>query len=279
MKRILTIQDLSCLGKCSLTVALPIVSAMGIEAAILPTSLLSNHTAFEEFTFLDLTGELEKIHSSWVNQDFTFDGIYTGYLGSASLIEISKKFIETFGKGEGKLTLVDPAMGDYGKLYTGFDKNYAKAMAAFCSEADVIVPNSTEAAFMLGEEWKQEYTKEQTQELLKKLCDLGPSISVLTGVSLSENRLGVMSYDRNKDEFFTYDSEKLPRMFHGTGDIFASSLYGALILGKTIEDALKIAVDYTWESIKITIDTPNHIWYGVHFEEAIPKLLSLTYGA
>ena len=145
MKRIVTIQDISCVGKCSLTVALPIISAMGIETAVIPTAVLSTHTAFKNFTYRDLTGDLPKIAKHWKQEKFNFDGIYTGYLGSIEQIDILKEFFKQF-KTPNNFIFIDPVMADNGKLYAGFDEKFVREMKELCKMADIIVPNLTEAS-------------------------------------------------------------------------------------------------------------------------------------
>lgn len=271
MKRIVTIQDISCVGRCSLTVALPVISAMGIETAIIPTAVLSNHTAFEGFTFLDLTDEIDKISDQWKKEKITFDAIYTGYLGSFRQIELVKKFFED---NEGALKFVDPAMGDNGKLYKGFDENFAREMSKLCAKADVIVPNITEAAFMLGEPYIESgYNEAYIKKLLEKLCNLGAKNAVITGVSFEGDKLGVMGLNSQTGEFYSYFNEKMPVMYHGTGDIFASTCVGALMRGLPLEESLSVAADYIVECIKFTENDENSRWYGVNFEEAIPFLI------
>lgn len=273
MKRVLTVQDISCVGKCSLTVALPIISAFSIETAVLPTAVLSNHTAFKEFTFHDLTPEIEPIYKAWKKENITFDCIYTGYLGSKEQIKLVGDIFSNF-KSSSNFTLVDPAMADHGKLYKGFDEDFAKSMASLSGKADVTVPNLTEASFMLGIPYVEKgYTQDYIKDVLGKLCDLGSNLAVLTGVSFDEKLLGVYAYDKKANKYYQYYREKLPAMFHGTGDVFASSLTGALSLGKDVQSALEIAVDFTWESIDLTLKNPNHNWYGVDFENAFPSLI------
>ena len=275
MKRVLSIQDISCVGKCSLTVALPIISAAGIETAILPTTILSTHTAFKGFTFRDLTDDVPPIIDHWKKENITFDGISSGYLGSFRQIELVEQIFTDF-KREGVLRFVDPAMGDNGKLYVGFDEAFAKRMGKLCAKADIIDPNLTEAAFMLGEKYPGDaYDEKYVRELLKRLCGLGCPLAVLTGVSFEKGRCGVAAYNENKDEFVTCFSEHLPVSFHGTGDVFSSALFAALIAGQKLELALQTAVEYTVESIKQTISYPEHNWYGVDFESAIPAFLKL----
>lgn len=274
MKRIVTVQDISCVGKCSLTVALPIISAMGTEAAVLPTAVLSTHTMFKGFTFCDLTDEIEPIVAHWKKENMDFDAVYTGYLGSARQIALTKDLISKF-KGGDTLILVDPAMADGGRMYTGFEKSFALEMATLCSVADIIVPNLTEASFMLGEEYVAEgYDEEYIKDMLKKLTSLGCKTAVITGVSFEKDKLGVMSYDSESGEYFSYFRERIPESFHGTGDVFASTFLGALMRERSIGDSLKIATDFTVECIKATLGNPKERKYGVNFEEEIPYLVS-----
>ena len=276
MKRVLTVQDISCVGKCSLTVALPIISAFGVETAVLPTAVLSTHTAFKSFTFRDLTDDIAGIEEKWLSENIGFDAIYTGYLGSEKQIEIVANLFENFKTFGGKRAeiIVDPAMADNGKLYYGFDEAFAKKMAKLCSGADVIVPNLTETAFMLGEKYTESgYDENYIKTLLKKLTGLGAKTAIITGVSLERDKLGAYGYDSLKDKFFSYYREKLPVAYHGTGDIFASALCGAKTLGKTIEQSTAIAVDFTVESIIKTMKDAHANWYGVNFEESFPYLM------
>ena len=272
MKRIVTIQDISCVGKCSLTVALPIISAMGVETAILPTAVLSTHTMFQNFTCKDLTDQVKPIAAHWNQENFKFDAVYTGYLGSFEQIDLMKEFFDQFNT-EDNILFVDPAMADNGKLYPAFDEAFAKHMATLCAKADIIVPNITEAAFMTGMEYRSEYDETYVKEMLGRLCELGAKISILTGVSFEEGKTGVMGYDREKDEYFYYAHDKLPVSYHGTGDIFSSTCVGAMINGLDWKDAVQVAADYTAECIRITLEDPEKPWYGVNFEQAIPYLL------
>ncbi len=272
MKRILTIQDISCLGKCSITVALPIISAMGVEATILPTAVLSTHTMFPDFTVKDLTDQLIPITDHWKSQNVKFDAIYTGYLGSAEEIEIAKKIFEEFG-GDDTLIFIDPVMGDNGKLYPAFDMEYAKLNAGLCGYADIIVPNLTEACFMTDTEYKEDYDKEYIEELLAKLAKLGAKKVILTGIAFNDGKTGVYGLDTVTGEKIAYENDKIDASFHGTGDIFASVSVGALTRGLSLNDAFKIAADYTAKTIKATLDNPAKPWYGVDFETTIPELV------
>lgn len=268
MQRILTIQDVSCIGRCSLTVALPIISAAGVECGVLPTAVLSNHTAFSKFTFCDLTEELPKIADTFSELGFDFDAIYTGYLGSKRQLELVEDYFRRFGDAP-CLKVIDPVMADHGKLYHGFTEEFAKGMAELCRRADVVLPNLTEAAFMLGEPYLESYTREDIERILRALTALGPRYAALTGISFAEDEIGVYSYDKEEDSFEYYANRRLPVSFHGTGDIFASFFLGANMRGKTVKEALRIAVDFTLLAMEKTMGDPAYRTYGVNFEEAL----------
>ncbi|MBR3836796.1 MAG: pyridoxamine kinase [Clostridia bacterium] len=274
MKRIVTVQDISAVGKCSLTVALPIISACGVECAVMPTAVLSTHTQFSGFTFHDLTEEIAPITAHWKKEGLDFSAVYTGYLGSFEQIRLVEEMYDTLKTPE-TLLIVDPAMADGGKLYHGFTPEFALRMGKLCTRADLILPNLTEACFMLEEDYPAEYDRPYIQSLLKRLCATGAKRAALTGVSYEEGRLGVEMYDSTTGKFFSYFNEHLPVSFHGTGDIFASAVVGVKSLGKSFEEALTVAVDYTLECIRLTLKDPDHPTYGVNFEEAIPYLISL----
>ena len=271
-KKILTIQDISCVGQCSLTVALPILSACGMETAILPSAVLSTHTAgFTGFTVRDLTDDIPAIQAHWIKEGIKFDAIYTGYLGSLQQIDYVKSIFATL-KAEGGTIIVDPAMADNGKLYPAFDQPYADAMATLCGEADILLPNITEACFMTGMEYKEEYDKAYIDELLVKTAALGAATVVLTGVSYAAGKTGVVVY-KNGEQFY-YEHHKIAKGSHGTGDVYASAFVGALMNDKTAEESAKIAADYTVKCIENTQDDPTH-WYGVKFETALKDLIMM----
>ena len=272
MNRIVSIQDISCLGKCSLTVALPIISAMGVECSILPTAVLSTHTMFQNFTCKDLTDQIAPIAHHWQQEKIYFDAIYTGYLASAEQIADVCQFFDTF-KTEDNVIFVDPAMADNGKLYPAFGPEFPAEMAKVCAKADVIVPNLTEASLLTGLPYRTEYDESYIRELIDALAALGPRHVVLTGVSFEKGKLGVMAYDQKTKETFTYFNEHLPVSYHGTGDVFASTAVGGLMNGLSLGDSLALAADYTVECIRTTTHTPNSNWYGVEFERAIPYLV------
>lgn len=271
MKKIVSIQDISALGKCSLTVALPIISAMGIECAVVPTAVLSTHTQFQGWTFHDLTDEMEPIADHWKSQGFAFDAIYTGYLGSARQVDIVKRYFRDFGAGA--KIIVDPAMADNGKLYAGFAPDFPQKMAELLDGADLVLPNLTEACFLLDKPYREEYDRAYIMELLTGLLNKGAKVAALTGVSFEEGKLGVVSLDGETGAFSEYYTDRLPVNFHGTGDIYSSTAVGALMNGMSVPDALALAADYTAECIRLTLKEENHSWYGVNFEQAVPFLL------
>ncbi|MBQ7487107.1 MAG: pyridoxamine kinase [Clostridia bacterium] len=274
MKRILTIQDISCFGKCSLTIALPILSAMGIETVILPTALLSTHTMFKGFTCKDLSDQLIPITDHWKREGITFDAIYTGYLGTEAEIDTVTGIINAF-RNENTIVFVDPVMGDNGRLYTGFNEHYAEKNAGLCAIADIIDPNITEAAFLTGIPYREEYTEAYARELLTALAALGTKTPILTGVSLTEGKTGAMGYDADADVFFGYQNDRIQASYHGTGDIFSSVLAGAFVLGIERENALRLAADFTARTIAETMKRAEDPRYGVAFEAAIPSLIHL----
>ena len=269
----MTVQDISCVGKCSLTVALPIISAAGVECGVLPTAVLSTHTAFPKFTFRDLTDEIEPISNTLKELDIGFDAIYTGYLGSERQLALVDKFFEDF-KGENTLIVIDPVMADNGVLYKGFTEKFAASMAKLCSKADLIIPNLTEASFMLGIEYNPDYNEDYVRYVLKKLTELGAKRAALTGISLKNGEIGVYYYDSTTDSYYSYFNEYLPVSYHGTGDIYASATLGALMRGMSYEDSLSLATDFTLECMKYTLADENRRFYGVNFEEALPFYIS-----
>ena len=273
-KRVAAIHDISGFGKCSLTAALPILSAAGIETAVMPTAVLSTHTGgFEGYTYRDLTADMRPITKHWKSIGLEFDAIYSGFLGSFEQIEIVKEFIDTFRR-DGVVVLVDPAMADNGAMYPVFNMDFAKEMAKLCAKADIIVPNMTEAAFLLGEEYRERpYEKKYVERLLRGLCDLGPSKTVLTGVMFEEKRLGSAAFDKNTGEISYAFADTVQGMFHGTGDIYASAMLAAYLNGHSLADSAQIAVDFTSGSIRRTKDAGTDVRFGVNFEAGLPDLM------
>ena len=270
-QRILTIQDISCVGQCSLTVALPILSACGLETAILPSAVLSTHTAgFTGFTVRDLTDDLPAISNHWQKEGLTFAGIYTGYLGSTQQIDYVKAIFEANG-AEGCQYIVDPAMADNGKLYPAFDMAYVEAMKTLCAKANILLPNITEACMLTGMPYQETYDHAYIQALLEKLSALmQDGIVVLTGVGYEPDMTGVVVYQNGVEQY--YPHEKISPSCHGTGDVYASAFVGAYMQGKTPFEAAVIAADYTLACIKYTHTDKSH-WYGVKFEAVLGELM------
>lgn len=266
-KRVIAVHDISCIGRCSLTVALPIISSAGIETSVIPTAVLSTHTGgFPEFTYRDLTDDMLPIIEKWKKLNITTDAIYTGYLGSEKQLDIVESLIHDFRKN-GTFVLVDPVMGDAGKLYATFDKSFVSGMCNLCRHADMIVPNLTEATMMLDEEYIPDgYTEEYIKNLLVKLSELGPRYCVLSGISFKKNTTGAYAYDKESNTFTYYCTELVEGFYHGSGDVFASALIGAFMNGKTVGEAMKIAVDFTVRCIRATYKRGADTRYGLDFE-------------
>lgn len=269
-QKILTIQDISCVGQCSLTVALPIISACGLETCVLPSAVLSTHTAgFNGFTFRDLTEDMPAIKDHWCNEGIRFHAIYTGYLGSIRQIGYVKDIFAETADAE-CVKIVDPAMADNGNLYSIFDMEYVQAMKGLCAVADYVIPNITEASFLTGIQYKTEYDRAYIDALLAGLTALGCPNVILTGVSYAPGKTGVVVYENGSYAY--YEHEKLANSCHGTGDIYASAFVGAFVRGKSAYDAAKIAADYTVACIQYTAQLDNH-WYGAAFEPVLGKLI------
>lgn len=270
-RRILTVQDISCLGQCSMTVALPIISACGHEVCPLPTALLSTHTGgFGPVHKQDLAENFDGILSHWKKNGITFDAVYAGYLGSAGHISWLQNIFETM-VAPGGMRIVDPAMADHGKLYSGFGMEYIAAMKKLCAAADVIIPNVTEACLLTNTPCPAELSEDFVADLLKRLGQLCPCV-ILTGVGYKTGETGVAVYQNGK--LWHYAQQKIPQSYHGTGDIFASAFVGAWLQEKNLEEAIKIAADFTACCIQNTWDAPAH-WYGVKFESALPELMRM----
>ena len=269
-KRVLTIQDISCFGQCSLTVALPILSAAGLETVILPSAVLSTHTAgFTGYTVRDLSDDIPAIAAHWRSEHISFDGIYTGYLGSVGQIDQVLDIIKTLS-APGAVTVVDPAMADNGKLYPAFDEEYARQMRRLAFSADIILPNMTEASYLTGIGYREEYGEKYVREMMGALRDSGAKTVVLTGVSYDEETTGVAVLDGEKFDYYRH--KKPARGSHGTGDVYASAFVGAYMRGMSAYDAAAVAADYTVACIENTADDPAHS-YGVKFEPVLPYLI------
>ncbi len=281
LKRALAVHDISCFGKCSLTVALPVLSAAGIETTVLPTAVLSTHTGgFEGFTYRDLTQDILPIVKHWKTLDLQFDAIYTGFLGSFEQIDIVLQLIEELRGSETKI-IVDPVMADHGELYSLFPETFPAGMAKLCAVADVIVPNTTEAALLLGRSWtRPPYEPAVVDELLEALChELGAKAAVLTDISFDRNHLGAASYDAATGEHALAQEVIVPEMYHGTGDVFSSALTAALMHGDSLAQSIEVAVTFTVESIRRSFAAQTDNRFGVDFEEGLSGLSALIENA
>ncbi len=275
-KRVAAIHDISGIGKCSLTAAIPVISAAGIETAVMPTAVLSTHTGdISGFTYRDLTTDLVPFYCHWKSLGVEFDGIYSGFLGSTEQVDIVCSFIDEFRK-DNTVVIVDPAMADSGRMYTTFNDEFAKEMILLCKKADIIVPNLTEAVFLLGEDYiEPPYTKEYIDDIVHRLLEIGPSMVVLTGVSFDENEIGCAVCCKENNEVFYRFSEKYPGIYYGTGDLFASALTGAYIKGKTVYESAEIALRFTCDAIKRTFKAKTDTRLGVNFEQGIADYIKI----
>lgn len=273
-KRAAAIHDISCFGKCSLTVALPILSAAGIETAVIPTAVLSTHTGgFTDFTYRDLTADIRPIMAHWKSLKLDFDAVYSGYLGSFEQVSIVKDFIKMFRSDE-TLVLVDPAMADGGQLYKTFEPPFVEEMKGLCAHADLIVPNITEAAMLTGETYRDgPYEKAYIERLLRGLLSLGARQAVLTGVWFDERQYGAASLGCCDSAPHYVFSPRVDGFYHGTGDVFASALLAARMNGRSLEDSARIAVDLTCGSILRTKAAGTDLRFGVNFEEGLPAFI------
>ncbi len=272
--KILTIQDISCFGQCSITVALPVISAFGIETAILPSAVLSTHTSgFTDFTVRDLTEDLPEIRKHWEKEGISFDAIYTGFIASAEQLDYIKDIIDSRLNSEG-LVFVDPAMADHGEFYNGFDQEFADKMGELCKLGDFILPNTTEACFILHKPWKEEFTKEEMLEMANELSEFTKRYVILKGDTHKENELGMIVLDKKESTCEFVYNDKIDYVSHGTGDVFASAFVGSTMIGKSPTEAAKVAGEFTKKAIEKTIGDENHK-YGVKFEQVIPELYDL----
>lgn len=269
--KILTIQDISCFGQCSITVALPIVSAFGIETAILPSAVLSTHTAgFTDFTVRDLTEDLPEIRKHWEKEGILFDAIYTGFIASIEQLDYIKEIIDSRLKPDG-LVFVDPAMADHGEFYNGFDQEFADKMGELCKLGDYILPNTTEACYILHKPWKEEFSREEMLEMAKELEAFTKRHVILKGDTSEEGKLGMIVLDKEKSACEVVYNDKIDYVSHGTGDVFASAFVGSTMVCKSPTESARIAGEFTKRAIEKTVGDENHA-YGVKFEQVILDL-------
>lgn len=264
--RILTVQDVSCFGQCSLTVALPILSAAGLETAILPSAVLSTHTGFAGPAVRDLTADIPGILDHWRKERIRFNAIYTGYLGSAAQIALVRHMFETL-RADRFVSVVDPVMADGGRLYTGFDAAFVEEMRTLTAAADVLLPNVTEACFLTGSEYRETYDEAYVSALLTRLRAAGAKTVVLTGVHYAPDVIGVAVLEGDSPRHYRHRRVSESRC--GTGDVFASAFVGAYLRGGSAFEAASVAADFTVRCIENTLPYPDH-WYGVRFEPELP---------
>ena len=272
--KILTIQDISCYGQCSITVALPIVSAFGIETAILPSAVLSTHTAgFTDFTVRDLTEDLPEIRKHWEKEEIYFDAIYTGFIASIEQLDYIKDIIDSRLKSGG-IVFVDPAMADHGEFYNGFDQEFADKMGELCKLGDYILPNTTEACYILHKPWKEEFTREEMLKMADELSQFTERHVILKGDTNEDGKLGMIVLDKKESSCEIVYNDKIDYISHGTGDVFASAFVGSIMRGKSPSQAAQIAGEFTKKAIEKTVGDENHK-YGVKFEQVILDLNEL----
>ena len=272
--KILTIQDISCFGQCSITVALPVVSAFGIETAILPSAVLSTHTAgFTDFTVRDLTEDLPAIQKHWEKEGIYFDAIYTGFIASIEQLDYIKDIINSRLK-PGGLVFVDPAMADHGEFYNGFDQEFADKMGELCKLGDYILPNTTEACYILHKPWKEEFTREEMLDMANELSQFTKRHVILKGDTNEKGKLGMIVLDNVESTCEIVYNDKIDYVSHGTGDVFASAFVGSTMRDKSPTQAAQIAGEFTKRAIEKTVGDENHK-YGVKFEQVILELNDL----
>ncbi len=267
-KRVIAINDISSFGKCSLTVAISILGAAGIETCAVPTAVLSAHTGFKDYTFCDLTDNILPSAEHWKKLGLDFDGIYSGYLGSIEQIECVSRVMDMF---DVKIKLVDPVMGDDGMLYDGFLPEYCNEMKKLVKKADIIVPNVTESCLLTGVEYRKEHTKEYIDLLIEELKKICSSSIIITGINSREDKVSTAIYENGKVTYI--ENEKQRAVYSGTGDVFASSFMSALMLENSLVSAANIAAEFVAECIELTKATSTSRHYGINFELNTKSLL------
>lgn len=273
VKKVAAVHDLSGMGRVSLTVVIPILSSMGFQVCPLPTAVLSNHTQYPGFTFLDLTDEMPKIIEAWKKLDVQFDAIYTGYLGSPKQIQIVSDFINDFRRAD-SLVVIDPVLGDNGRLYTNFDEKMIVEMQHLITKADVITPNLTELFYLLGKPFKEENTDEELKSYLRELSDKGPEVVVITSVPVQgdPHKTSVYAYNRQGSRYWKVTCPYLPAHYPGTGDTFTSVVTGSLMQGDSLPIALDRATQFILQGIRATFGYEYDNREGILLEKVLHNL-------
>ena len=272
--RALAIHDISCVGRCSLTVALPILSAAGINTSVIPTALLSTHTGeFTGYTHLDLSNQLLPIAEHLSTLGLRFDALYTGYLASAEQVKLVTAVANMLCSSETRL-FVDPAFADHGKLYSHMGEDMPAQMRSLCARAHTIVPNFTEASFLLEKPYLDGgYDAAYVRSLAAELAELGPESVVITDIRIQEKKTGVAVYQKESRAFELLFKPRFDGIFYGTGDVFASFLISCILNGLPLDKAVQTALDCTDEAIRLTLEGGEPLRYGVQFERVLPKLI------
>lgn len=273
VKKVAAIHDLSGMGRVSLTVVIPILSSMGFQVCPLPTAVLSNHTQYPHFSFLDLTDEMSKIIEEWKKLDVQFDAIYTGYLGSPKQIQIVSDFIDGFRQAD-SLVVIDPVLGDNGRLYTGFDEKMIVEMQQLITKADVITPNLTELFYLLDKPFKEENSDEELKSYLRELSDKGPEVVIITSVPVRNDphKTSVYAYNRQGSRYWKVTCPYLPAHYPGTGDTFTSVVTGSLMQGDSLPIALDRATQFILQGIRATFGYEYDNREGILLEKVLHNL-------
>ena len=273
IKRVAAVHDMSCIGRCSLAVIIPILSCMGIQVCPLPTAVLSTHLGgFTDVAFCDFTDHMPDFFAHWKKESLTFDCIYSGFLASEHQIDVVSGFIDEFSDNS-PLVVVDPVMGDDGKLYSVYTSQMQEQMRMLIQKADIITPNYTEAGFLLGNSYQDTVVEEESiKNWLVQLAAFGPSIVIITGIPLTNKRIMNLGYDKDKGCFWQVVNEVIPARYPGTGDIFASVLIGALLQNSSLPVAMKRSADFVAAGLKATFEAGTPTREGLLLEKVLPKL-------
>lgn len=271
--KVAAIHDLSGYGRASLTVVIPILSTMGIQVCPLPTAVLSSHSGFPGFHFVDLTDHLEPMIEHWKRLELKFDAIYSGYLGSARQVDIVRNFLLHF-KEPGQMIIVDPVLGDNGRLYSSFNSEMVDEMRKLAGDADIITPNLTEAAFLLGEEFDPAADLQKVKEWAKRLSDIGPEVVIITSVPETgiPQKTAVLAWNRRDQRMWKVSCDYLPASYPGTGDAFSSVIVGSLLQGDSLPIALDRAVNFISMGVRATFGYRHQHADGILLEKVLPSL-------
>ncbi|MCL1819491.1 MAG: pyridoxamine kinase [Oscillospiraceae bacterium] len=271
--RVAAIHDMSGFGRCSLTVALPTLSAMGVQCCPLPTAYLSAHTAFPNFTFLDMTADMIKAAEHWKELNLNFNALYSGFLGSEEQIDVVSNIFGTFKTNDNTLIIVDPVMGDDGKAYKTYTPGMCSRMRELADKADLITPNITEASILLGKPYESAPVKpEDFKRWLEELSGGGKRSVIITGVRPTHCRIGQVYFDRIHGDFGFIERDYVGQLFHGTGDLYASVVVGSLMHGKPLADSIELAAEFVRECCELSFGDGTSSSEGVRFESLLYKL-------